>query len=165
MQDKEPTNDLFRSVLDTDGGKFVADGPLSSRCAEVLHELYQIKTDEETGLAIETQMIEQFGRSAWVAASLARNQLEQSGDSAGLLYGVDSGQATMSDTVDASNSIAGMTPSERKNSVVYIETPSEEVSLNPFAQVIKRVADQNGIDVAVGMEEFRAILKKRGMKG
>jgi len=156
---KNPYLDTIIQI--TQGKNMIADGPLSLQYTKALNEIYKKDVDDETGISMETQALDdKVNKSMWIAATDTRQELADKGQEVGMLYGVKLSDAGMSDVVNITDSVANMSESERDNSVIVLEeevvldNSDIEKSPNPFAKTIKDVAAENNVDVHSSLEAY-----------
>ncbi len=157
----------------TSGKNMIADGPLSLQYTKALNEIYKKDTDDETGITLESQVNDAIvSKSLWVAATGTRKELSEQGQEVGMLYGVKQSEVNTSDVVTVSDAITGMTPEEKENSAIVIDTVSLEdndeieknfwalsqepdaINTNPFAATLESLANENSIELFNSLEAY-----------
>src|ERR1035437_1665499 len=116
-------NPYLDSIIQvTQGKNMIADGPLSLQYTKALNEIYKKEVDDTTGISLETQANDEIvSKSLWVAASNTRQQLADQGQEVGMLYGVKKAEASVSNVIEVTDAVQGMTSDERENSVIILD--------------------------------------------
>lgn len=129
-----------------DKSNVLSDGPLAKACEKVLSELYKREYDPITGVALETQQMDQEARKRWLAAKEAGACLNNRDACVGVVYGVVAKDATSDDLSDVVETVVNMRPQEIQQSAIVLSTQPGETS-TATALAIEAFARDNGIAV------------------
>lgn len=133
----------------------LVDGPLAHACSDVLDSMYKREYDPITGVAMETQQMDTVAASrAWLAAKERTYGFVNGGGDIGMVYGVKETQATRSDLIDVTDTLAEMNDVQLSNSAVLVLKEEGTRQENACAMALEQYALSRGVRVYHSMKEF-----------
>lgn len=150
--EKQETN----SILNIASGKtLIVDGSLSEKCSKALMEIYKKDTDEETGIVLESQVIDMAQRvGVWQAMQSTHQFQNYKTQTVGLVYGVGNSQTSMTDFNKVQDAISSMSPEQKEISAIYLE-PQGKDSL--WSEHLRVIAEENDVRVVEDLDELGVV--------
>ena len=151
---ENPIADFFTMGQSTN---VLTDGPLAHACSDILDQMYRREYDPITGVAMETQQLDQVAASrAWLAAKDRCYNFVNGGNDIGMVYGVKETQATRENLIDVSDTLAQMNDSQRSNSAIIVikDNGGLKPVVSVLALAIEEYARAHGVRVYLSMKEF-----------
>lgn len=164
-EDGQQLSDFFTISGQTN---VIADGPLAPAFTKALDELYRREYDPLTGVALETQAMDEIeAKRHWLAAKVRSLQFANDGTDVGMVYGVKEAQAEQSDLINVVDTLCEMNDTQKANSAIVIEPASETgdgiervENEYPVATALEQYAVSKGIKVYHSFNEF---IRKHGV--
>lgn len=145
----------------------ITDGPLARSFSAALDQLYAREYDPITGVAMETQAIDEIeAKRNWLAAKVRSLKFANDGTDVGFVYGVKEAQATHDNLIDVVDTISEMSDIQKTSSAIVLDgnvttpTSGDEDLENPISVAIEQFAKARGVAVYRSFNEF---IKRHGV--
>ncbi len=145
----------------------ITDGPLARSFSAALDQLYAREYDPITGVAMETQAIDEIeAKRNWLAAKVRSLKFANDGTDVGFVYGVKEAQADHDNMIDVVDTISEMTDVQKSASAIVLDggvttpTSGDEEMENPVSVAIEQYAKSRGVAVYHSFNEF---IKRHGV--
>lgn len=140
----------------------MVDGPLAPAFTQALDQLYRREYDPLTGVALETQAMDEIeAKRHWLAAKVRSLQFANDGSDVGMVYGVKEAQAEQNDLINVVDTLCEMNDVQKANSALVIEQPEDRrTEDNPIATAMESYAISKGLKVYHSFVEF---VRKHGV--
>lgn len=140
----------------------MVDGPLAPAFTQALDQLYRREYDPLTGVALETQAMDEIeAKRHWLAAKVHSLQFTNDGSDIGMVYGVKEAQAEQSDIINVVDTLCEMNDVQLANSAIVIEPNEASVPEdNPVSKALESYAASKGLKVYHSFIEF---VRKHGV--
>jgi len=159
---QENTSTLDNIIQLSTDKTLIAEGPLADQCAKALHQIYAKEKDKETGMVLESQANDVMAQQGlWEAASSLRSDAANTGKSVGMIYAVQKSEVAPTDIINVTDSFTKMSPTEKDNSVIFIDEKVEEDGIettsntNVWEVTLEDIAQKLNIKVIKNLNEIK----------
>jgi hypothetical protein len=129
----------------------IVDGPLSLAYCNALNEIYKKEVDPETGMAVETQQIDELERKRlWLLYKLSVSEGSEETVPVGMIYAVRDGQVDSGVVFEVTDTLGKMSPSELNNTCVVIESTGAN---NPMCEALKKLVKNKHVSIVSNLEQ------------
>lgn len=158
-----------------DESSVITQGPIAQQLTDELQRLYAKDKDPETGIILESQVIDETIKDNFVRAIFGSEEVKDQRQ--GVLYGVKQSSVTPAQVLDLSESLADLSPTQKDNSAVILHGPDGLYSVDsvessaltmeaysehyPMAAAAARVCKRHGVRVFATVESYSADRIKR----
>lgn len=160
-----PHNDFEEFINRSKGKGILTDGPLSKMYTDALNELYAKEVDERSGIAVETQALdEQVVSNLWIAQRDQGHNYANHGEEVGMLYGVAKQEAELKDVENVAVAFSQMTDEQKRNSSVVIDNAVTldnsggydvgSAKFNPYEAALEALCIAHGVPVHNNLQAY-----------
>ena len=137
----------------------IVDGPLSLAYCNALNEIYKKEVDPETGLAVETQQMDELERKRlWLMHKLGVSEGDEETVPVGMIYAVRDGQVDSGVVFEVTDTLGKMSPAELNSTCVVIESTGAN---NPMCEALKKLVKNKHVSIVSNLEQALETLNSK----
>ena len=144
LPENEQGGSSFAFYLSNSNLPAVSTGPLADAMMQALDQIYERKIDATTGIALESQQLDNIKRQTWLM--MRKRFAEQAGvpSPVAMLYGVKAAEASPVDLIEVADTVGNMTEEEKADSVVIVDGAMENTT-NPAVPALESYCRDAGV--------------------